>query len=98
MNISSKITSKIHWIQFKIVAATLKIHVHCPNFVTERNTLLKKITNIDSNILNQAGATITNTLLSDNSKYSNEINLQILNASIAFIPTSKRFDEPLLNS
>ena len=88
----------LDWIQFKIVAATLKIHVHCPNFVTERNTLLKKITNIDSNILNQAGATITNTLLSNNSKYSNEINLQILNASIDFIPTSKRFDEPLLNS
>ena len=72
--------------------------LHYLNFLTERNTPLNKITNIDSNVLNQADATITKTLLFGNSKYSNEINLQILNASIDFILTSKRFDEPLLNS
>ena len=72
--------------------------LHCPNFLTERNTLLNKIANIDNNILNQVDATITKTLLFDNSKYSNEISLQILNASINFILASKRFDEPLLNS
>ena len=72
--------------------------LHYPNFLTERNTLFNKITNIDRNILNQADATITKTLLFGNSKYSDEINLQILNASIDFILTSKRFDEPLLNS
>ena len=66
-------------------------------FLTERNTL-NKITNIDSNILNQADAAVTKTLLFGNSKYSNEINLQILNASIDFILTSKRIDEPPLNS
>ena len=83
------------------MAATLKIcHflIHYPNFLTERNTLLNKVTNIDSNILDQADATITKTLLFGNSKYSNEINLQILNASVDFTLTSKRFDEPLLNS
>ena len=36
-------------------------------------------------------------LLFGNSKYSNEIDLQILIGSIDFILTSKRFDEPLLN-
>ena len=72
--------------------------LHCPNFFTERNTLLNKIINIDSNILNQADATITKTLLSGNSKYSTEINLQILNANKNFFLISKRFDEPLLNS
>ena len=72
--------------------------LHCPNFLTERNTLLNKITNIDSNILNQADATIIKIFLFGNSKYSNEINLQILNASVDFILTSIRFDEPLLNS
>ena len=35
-------------------------------------------------------------LLFGNSKYSNEIDLQILIGSIDFILTSKRFDEPLL--
>ena len=65
---------------------------------SERNTLLNNITNIDSNILNQADATIFKTLLLGNSKYPNKINLQILNASIDFTLTSKRFDESLLNS
>ena len=69
--------------------------LHCSNFLTERNTLLNKITHINSNILNQADATITKTLLFGNSKYSSKINLQTLNASIDFILTSKRFDEPL---
>ena len=67
--------------------------LHCPNFLTEGNTLLNIIANIDSNILNQADTTITKTLLFGNSKYSNKINLKILNASINFILTSKRFDE-----
>ena len=73
------------------VENTCHFLLHCPNFLTERNTLLNKITNIDSNLLNQADATITKTLLFGNSKYSNEINFQILNASIDFILTSKRF-------
>ena len=42
--------------------------LHCPNFLTESNTLLNKITNNDSNILHQA---ITKTLLFGNPKYSN---------------------------
>ena len=80
------------------VENTCHFLLHCPNFLSERNTPLNKSTNIDSNILNQADATITKTLLFGNWKYSDKINLQILNASIDFILTTKRFDEPLLNS
>ena len=72
--------------------------LRCPNFLAETKTLLNKIINIDSNFLNQADATITKTLLFGHLKYSNEVNFQILNASIYFILTSKRFDKPLLNS
>ena len=53
---------------------------------------------MDSNISNQADATVTKTLQFGNLKYSNDVNLQIMNASIDFILTSKRFDEPLLSS
>ena len=67
--------------------------LHCPNFLNERNTLLNKITNIDSNILNQFDASITKTLLFCNLKYSKKANLQILNASIDFILISKRFKD-----
>ena len=59
---------------------------------------LNKITNIDSNFSNQAGAAITKTLLFGNSNYFNEVKLQILNASINFALTSKGFDKSLLNS
>ena len=87
---------------FVLVAPTLKIHVtfffDCPNLLGERNTLLNKNTSIDSNTLNQADVTITKTLLFGNLKYSNKVDSQILNASIDFILTSKRLDEPLLNS
>ena len=51
--------------------------------------------NINSNILNPADTTVTKTLLFGTWKYSNKINLQILNASIDFVLISKRFDEPL---
>ena len=64
--------------------------LHCPNFLAERNTLLNKITNTDSRNLNQADVTKTKTLLFRISKYSNEVNLQILNASIDFILTLKK--------
>ena len=70
---------------------------HRPNFLAERNTLLNKITNVDSSILNQVDALITKKLLFGNSRYSNEVNLQILNANIKFILACKIIDEPLLN-
>ena len=50
---------------------------HCPNYLAERNTLFQKITNIDSNLLVQANATVTKTLPFGNSKSSNEVNFQI---------------------
>ena len=64
--------------------------LHCPNILAERNTLLNKITNTDSCNLNQADVTKTKTLLFSISKYSNEVNLQILNANVDFILTLKK--------
>ena len=64
----------------------------CPNFLSKKNTILNKITNIDSNILNQGNTTLAKRFLFSNSKYSIEVNLEVLNASIDFILTSKKFD------
>ena len=62
---------------------------HCTNFHAEKNTALpNKITNKSSRCYLEFG----------NSKYSNGVNLQIINASIDFVLTSKIFDEPLLIS
>ena len=82
MNISLKITLNPLYTCGCDVQNTCHFLLHCPNFLAERNTLLNKITNIDSNILNQADATVTKTPLFGNSNYSNEVNLEILNASI----------------
>ena len=73
---------------------TCHFSLHYPSSLAERNALLKQITNVHGNILNQADATIT---ISGNSTYFIKVNLQILNASIDFILTSKRFDKPILN-
>ena len=87
---------------FVLVAATLKIYVIFFSTVlvsfAGRHTLLNKMTNIGSTILDEADATATKILLIGNWEYSDEINLQISNASIEFIVRSKRFEEPLLNS
>ena len=59
------------------VEITCYFLLHCPNFLAERNTLLNKTANIDSNISNQADATITKTFLLGNSKYSNKVNRKL---------------------
>ena len=68
------------------------------NFFAERNTHLNKITNIDSNNLNQVDATAIKTLLFGHSKYHNAMNMVILNASIDFIQTPKKLGEAVLDS
>ena len=77
--------------------------LRCHNLFAERNTVLKKITNDDSNILNQVDTAVTKIILFGNWKYSNEVKLQILSiyfkiSNRLFILTSKRFNKPLLNS
>ena len=61
-----------------------------------RNTLLSKISEINSDLITRSDLALIETLLfGDNSlsKYDNSI---ILDATIAFIVTSKRFDDTLL--
>ena len=78
--IRSKGVSVIKWkehdLSFHLQFTSLHILFHYPNFLTERrNILLSKVSNISSNILNQADATVTRALLFGNPKHSNEVNL-----------------------
>ena len=91
-----KTASKIHWICFALVTTTLKIHITFFPAVliclAERNTLLKKIADIDNDILNQVDRTVIKTLVFGNwSTVLQWRQMQILNASIEFIVTSTRF-------
>ena len=60
------------------VENTCRFLLHSLTFLAERNTFLNKITDIDSNILNQANTIMTKTLSSGNSKNFNGINFLIL--------------------
>ena len=58
-----------------------------------RNTLLSKISETNSELISRNDLALIETLLFSFSQYDNS---RILDATIAFIVTSKRFDDPLL--
>ena len=56
---------------------------------------MNEITNIDLNISFLNDDNITNILLYRDKKFSSELNSKIINLTINFILSSKRFDEAL---
>ena len=72
--------------------------LHYPNFHLQRKTLFDKIVTIDSNILTENEESIVNTLLFGKLNSENSFNKAILNASIEFILSTKRFNNPLFNT
>ena len=70
--------------------------LHCPNFHLQRQTLFDKIATIDSNILTENEESIVNTLLFGKLNSENSFNKAILNASIDFILSTERFNNPLI--
>ena len=60
-----------------------------------RNTLLSKISEINSELITRSDLALIETLLFDDSSFSQCDNSRILDATIAFIVTSKRFDDSL---
>ena len=61
-----------------------------------RNTHLSEISEINSELITRNDLALTETLLFGNSSFSQYDNSRILDAAIAFIVTSKRFDDPFL--
>ena len=61
-----------------------------------RNTPLSKISEINSDLITRNHLPLIETLLFDDNSFSQCDNSRILDATIAFILTSKRFDDPLL--
>ena len=64
----------------------------------ERLILINNIRNIDNNILNLNDSGILEALLFGNSSFSNTKNTYILNTTIEYIVSSKRFEVPLFDS
>ena len=61
-----------------------------------RNTLLSKISEINSDLITRNDLALIETLYFGDNSVSQHDNSRILDANIAFIITSKRFDDPLL--
>ena len=61
-----------------------------------RNTLFSKISEINSDLITRNDLALVETLLFGDNSFSQYDNSRILDATIAFIVTPKRFDDPLL--
>ena len=61
-----------------------------------RNTLLSKISEINSELITRNDLALIETLLFGDNSFSQFDNSRILDATIGFVVTSKRFDDPLL--
>ena len=61
-----------------------------------RNTLLSKISEINSELITRNDLTLIEILLFGDNSSSQCNNSRILDTTMAFIVTSKRFDDPLL--
>ena len=64
----------------------------------ERHTLLSTVKNIDCRLLDVTETVLMKTPLFGNCSIDTHTNTQILNASIKYILTTKRFDESLFRS
>ena len=69
--------------------------LHCPIYTTERRTLLSTIENTDSNLLDLCEPVLIRTLLFGSNSFDTNANTNVLNATIEYILSTKRFDEPL---
>ena len=61
-----------------------------------RNTLLSKISETNSELITRNDSALIETLLFGSNSFSQYDNSRILDATIEFTVTSKRFDDPLV--
>ena len=78
------------------VEDTKHFFLYCENYNDERQTLFENIANVSAVFLNLNELELVNLLLYGKSTLSYSDNRDILNASILFILTTKRFEGPLI--
>ena len=64
-------------------------------YITERHTVLSTIKNIDNNFPHLCEPVLMVTLLFGSNSFDTNANTNVLNATIEYIISTKRFDEPL---
>ena len=70
--------------------------LHCPFYVNERHTLLKTINDIDRRLMDNTESNQVQYLLFGDTSKDADTNTDILNATMKYVLSTKRFDESLL--
>ena len=78
------------------IESTALFLLQCHMFITERYTFLSNIKNIDNNVLHLCEPVSIRTLLFGRNLFdTNGNNTNVLNTTIEYFISAKRFDEPL---
>ena len=77
------------------VESTIHYFLHCPLFTIERRTLLNTVSQIDNKLLDSNESNLIQHLLFGDPSGDTETNTKILNATVNYVFTTKRFDERL---
>ena len=77
------------------VESTIHYFLHCPQFTIERHTLLNTIGQIDNKLLDSIESNLIQHLLFGDPSKDTETNTEIVNATVNYVLTTKRFDERL---
>ena len=78
------------------IETTLHFLLYCPNFMKYKNTLLSKLSEINSDLITCNDLALIETFIFGDSSFNQHDNSKILYATTAFIVPSKRFDDPSL--
>ena len=77
------------------IESTSHFLLHCPSFNDERYTLLSTLNKTDCKLLELTKSSLSQTLLYGKT-FHKEKNALILNATIEYILSTERFEEPLI--
>ena len=77
------------------IESIVHFFLHCPNFTTQRQTLLNKLKSINASIMTENENSVVRTLLFGRPDFNYSTNKEIINATISFILTTERFNCPL---
>ena len=77
------------------IESSINFFLHCLFFINERRTLLSTRRSLDSKLLDCTDYDLTQMLFFGNTSQISSNNFKIINASIDYILSSKRFDKPL---
>ena len=78
------------------VESAIQFFLHCPLYSKERRTLLNSLVNIDHTLLGNTDFSPAQILLFGNTTFNAIENTKIINLTIDFVLSTKRFDELLL--